>query len=321
MTVCVGDQNCTGPDPYETGSGDNSCAVAPTIPVDGTVQRHNLLPVGDVDWAKFFGVAGTQVDIVAGNVGEDADMVLELYSECNDPPAQTQDPTLGRGVGLLPTVLDKTGTFYVKVNHHDNTYGDRNGYDLSVTTLCAADAFEPDNACNLARELVPGTAAQAHSFCNAGDKDWVSLWVEAGTRYTISTQNWESRSQPVINLHPVCTETSSLSSGPRSPLTWTAPRSGPVYLRVGNQNPSVHGMGTGYQLVVTKSSGGRDAYEPDDTPESATAIQPNGVEQTHTFDKPGDRDWVAFDAAARSSYRIETYDLAPSVDTVLYFMA
>ncbi len=60
-----------------------------------------------------------------------------------------------------------------------------------------------------------------------------------------------------------------------------------------------------------------DAYEDDDVVEGATLIN---VEETqnHNFDRPGDYDWVRFEAQALTTYSLRTSDLDPANDTYLY---
>ena len=61
-----------------------------------------------------------------------------------------------------------------------------------------------------------------------------------------------------------------------------------------------------------------DPFEPDDEPALASPISTDGTLQTHNFDPPGDVDYVKFFALPDYVYTIETSDLAPQVDTVLY---
>jgi len=49
-----------------------------------------------------------------------------------------------------------------------------------------------------------------------------------------------------------------------------------------------------------------DAWEPDDTVETANPITPDGTRQTHTFDHEADIDYVYFDAVAGTEYVIRT---------------
>ena len=70
--------------------------------------------------------------------------------------------------------------------------------------------------------------------------------------------------------------------------------------------------------VIFGVSPAGDAYEPDNTADQATLISTDGASQTHNFHVPGDEDWVRFEATVGISYTIETGNLGPGSDTVLY---
>lgn len=60
-----------------------------------------------------------------------------------------------------------------------------------------------------------------------------------------------------------------------------------------------------------------DAYESDDTVETAALIEP-GQSQLHNMKGPGETDWIKFNAMAGQSYALQTSELGPSGDTFLY---
>jgi hypothetical protein len=62
-----------------------------------------------------------------------------------------------------------------------------------------------------------------------------------------------------------------------------------------------------------------DNFEPDDEPWQAHPIATDGTGQEHDFHQPGDADWVSFYVPnPGTSYVIETFDLHPDADTVVY---
>lgn len=63
--------------------------------------------------------------------------------------------------------------------------------------------------------------------------------------------------------------------------------------------------------------GDPDAWEPDDTLEEASPLEP-GTSQSHDFHSPGDRDYVSFAATRGHVYTLETLNLGASVDTRLF---
>jgi subtilisin-like proprotein convertase family protein len=63
----------------------------------------------------------------------------------------------------------------------------------------------------------------------------------------------------------------------------------------------------------------QDIYEPDDDSAQARAIATDGESQRHNLFPAGDVDWVVFDVEdAGVNYVIETFDLDPSADTIIY---
>ncbi len=60
-----------------------------------------------------------------------------------------------------------------------------------------------------------------------------------------------------------------------------------------------------------------DAYEPDDTPESASWIGLGGTAQRHNFDRTEDEDWALFFAEENQVIVLETRHLGPAADTQL----
>lgn len=61
-----------------------------------------------------------------------------------------------------------------------------------------------------------------------------------------------------------------------------------------------------------------DAFEPDDSPETATLITTDSISQTHNFHSSEDRDWLQFEAEAGVLYHIETLALSTRSDTILW---
>lgn len=59
-----------------------------------------------------------------------------------------------------------------------------------------------------------------------------------------------------------------------------------------------------------------DAYEVDDACDQAVAITTDGAVQAHTFNAPGDQDWVRFQAYANKSYILRIDNVGANVDAV-----
>lgn len=301
---------------------DPSCAAATLVMPDGVHQFRNLCPNGDVDWFKFNALAGQTYTIVTTNVGPDGDTVLSLYNVCDQPPLASNDPAFGRGAEIV-WEAPNDGIYYVKVQHHDATYGPDTSYEFFVTASasCPGDDFEPDNSCSAARDIIVGATPQIHLFCSPGDTDWVRFTAVPGATYAISANGIGPDADPVIFLHNECAFSAPIALGQPSPrgqtLDWTAASGGVYYVGVKNHDPSKAGSTTQYSLAVSQSFCGADTQEDDNSATVAKPILVNGVEQSRDFCPVGDQDWARFDATAGQLYIIETFELAANSDTVL----
>jgi hypothetical protein len=61
----------------------------------------------------------------------------------------------------------------------------------------------------------------------------------------------------------------------------------------------------------------QDSYEEDDTPAQAR-LTIERQSQLHNFDRPGDQDWLKFEAQAGVTYTLQTFDLDHTSDTFIY---
>jgi ligand-binding sensor domain-containing protein len=152
-------------DAYEP---DDTCAQARTIPTDGSVQQHAFHDYADADWVAFDAISGTTYLIEAQiPAGSPADVVLELYNQCDAPPQDSQDPAFSPGVRLeFPAPAD--GPIYLKMLNHDPTvYGPEVAYHLSVRAL--DDAPSPGAVVIVAGKIRNGDPLQdnIHHVTNA----------------------------------------------------------------------------------------------------------------------------------------------------------
>ena len=304
VELCVG-VDCE-PDGYEE---DDDCADATEISTNGSHQLHNLCPVGDVDWVAFQATAGMTYTIEASNVGADAEVILSLYDACGGAPS------FGTGARIV-WQAQESATYYVKVEHHDQTYGSETDYELSVTAAGGCDAYEPDDTCALARDIPVNGTRQTHRFCDEGDEDWIKFQAQSGASYLIVADNPGVDAEPILALHDTCDADPALGHGQQ--IRWTASSDGMFYLQVMNHDPTVYGPTTNYDLRVEQTGGCQeDGYENDDEAAQAKTIEVDGAAQRHNVCPAGDKDWVTFDAAAGTTYVLETSNLASAGDTVL----
>ncbi|MBI4318450.1 MAG: pre-peptidase C-terminal domain-containing protein [Chloroflexi bacterium] len=314
---------CTGGDSYEP---DNSPAQASTITVNGSSQTHNFYCSGDNDWAKFSATVGMDYVIQTLNLGAGSDTILYLYDTDGSTLITSNDDGGGGRASRIAWTASADGTFYVRVRHYSSTAsGSNTNYDLRVTatgTSGAADAYEDDDAA--ARASTIASTQANHNFHVAGDADWAKFAATAGTSYVIETLNLGNRSDTHMYLYDtdattLLREDDNGGAGNASRIAWTAPSSGNYYLKVRHHLTETYGANTNYDLRATAvSADAIDAYEPDDTYGQARPITVNGSAQTHNFHVPGDVDWASFLAITGTAYTIQTLNLGPASDTVLY---
>ena len=175
---------------------DDTCANAKEITTDGTVQDRNLYrdPGSDVDWIKFNGVGGVTYLVEAIAVGADASLTIGLYDRCDGAPS------FGNGA-MLEFTAPADDTFYIKVFSSEDNYGPDNDYQFKITSDSdCTNHYEPNNACNLSGDL-PLDTTQTHTFCDAGDADWMRFSVTAGTEYKVISTNAGAKAD--VKLKPV----------------------------------------------------------------------------------------------------------------------
>ena len=72
-----------------------------------------------------------------------------------------------------------------------------------------------------------------------------------------------------------------------------------------------------FSMIYVRPVAAADAYEPDNSPATATTISTDGIAQSHTIDLAGDVDYVKFSATSGTEYTIET-TLGTCTDTYIY---
>ena len=133
-TVTIGDNDSSAAgDAYES---DNTCADFSVISVDGSVQRHTFHVPNDQDWIRFDAEQDERYLIQATIPPESAaDLVLELYRDCEALNDDGQDKTFAPGIRLEFTARE-SGPIFLKFVNSDPTVGsDSVSYDLSVRAL------------------------------------------------------------------------------------------------------------------------------------------------------------------------------------------
>ncbi len=130
VTQTSGAQNIE-PDNYEEDDSDSQANVI--VLNDGNPQPHNFHDVGDVDWVKFYGIAGHSYKIKASNLGILCDVIIEVF-DAEGPPS-IAGPINNGGAGeeeSLDWDCTLDGLYYVKISNANTNFGEGVKYDLKV---------------------------------------------------------------------------------------------------------------------------------------------------------------------------------------------
>jgi hypothetical protein len=117
------------------------------------------------------------------------------------------------------------------------------------------DEYELDDTCALAKAIPTDGSVQTHTFHDAGDEDWVKFQAEADKTYVIRVDNVGDNVDAVVMLHGVCDSpplaTGENAFGPTVEMSWNCAAAGQYYLGLVQNDPSLYGEGTNYDLSVS----------------------------------------------------------------------
>ncbi len=184
------------------------------------------------------------------------------------------------------------------------------------------DSWEPDDSPADAR-LIGADETQGHNLHVKGDHDWLHFAAQEGETYVIETFNLGEDIDTVICLYDeegkeLLSDDDGGDESWASHLRWTATEDGKLYIAIHDFGDNQAGPGTSYNVSLALGEPfERDQYEPDNSRAGASEIAV-GQSQSHNLHVAGDRDWVRFDAAAGTTYVIETFRLGSDVDTVIH---
>ncbi|HLF90441.1 MAG TPA: hypothetical protein VI451_15945, partial [Anaerolineales bacterium] len=142
-----------------------------------------------------------------------------------------------------------------------------NGVTNQTTTFIEPcdepDAWEEDNTFTTSQVF---TGTQTHNFCDAGDEDWVQLFLEANATYFITTTPLDPSAAVVVELYGEDGTTLLSQVFPQDPnglptsgtdtfglptlLIFRPTTSGTYFLRLTHPVSSVAGSAVQYELAV-----------------------------------------------------------------------
>jgi len=117
------------------------------------------------------------------------------------------------------------------------------------------DAYEPDDTCATARAVPADGHVQSHTFHQLADEDWETFAAISGTTYIVRAEvPPESPADVTLELYTQCNalpQGQNFAFSPGVYLEFTAPSSGPVFLKWTNGDASRFGNAVRYQTSVT----------------------------------------------------------------------
>ena len=288
-------QTCPPPerDRYEP---DNTPGRAHALKPDEK-QTRSLHESTDVDWARFRLRVRSNVRLeTTGSVG---DTLLSLYGPDSSTQLIKRDDNGGDGLfsrisrnGLEP------GLYYVKVTAQGQNSAIAD-YSLQLSTEPSGDRYEPDDTPSRAREIAPNTSQQ-RSLDAGSDVDWVQFTLAQQADVTLETNGAEGDTELALfdpdAGTPIAVDDNG--NGLFSRIELPALPAGSYLVRVRTlRDVPVES----YSLALFAG----DAFEPDDTPETARPIA-MGESQEHGIHRLGDVDWVRFTLSAEGTVTLET---------------
>ncbi|MBX3011018.1 MAG: pre-peptidase C-terminal domain-containing protein [Caldilineaceae bacterium] len=173
------------------------------------------------------------------------------------------------------------------------------------TTTGEPDIYEEDDLCPQAKEIATnGTVQERNLFQSGGlsDTDWISITAVSGVKYVAEAIAVGADADLYIELRSACDDPPSFGSG--ATITFTAPASGKIFLKIGHNQPN-YGPNTAYQFKVTGQDACVASFEPNDMC-SAPVDLAVGTAQTQSFCTQNDIDWSRFQVQAGGRYRVKT---------------
>ncbi len=248
MTQC-------GPDSFEE---DNSAAAASLALPAGPEQVHDFCPAGDLDWTRFQATQGQLYVMETFELGDDADTVLCLFDTDSTTQIACDDDGGGGLASRLRWTAPSAGNYYLRVQNHSGAVsGPTTSYRLAVSEGETVDSWEPDNTAADAKPIATDGASQVHNFTPDADQDWVRFDAVAGESYVMQASCLAGDCDTVLHLVDTDGTTELVSNddygaGTGSRIAYIFPSPGTYYLRVHHYRSNRSGLGTRYQLSVTR---------------------------------------------------------------------
>lgn len=268
----------------------------------GATQNRSLDPAGDVDWARFTLERSSYVALESTGPTE-----LALFRDGSATPLAVDEQSNGLFSQIVQPLLP-TGNYLVRVRSPQGAL-----VPSYLLTLRVSDAYEPDDTPETAHPLALGET-QERSIHRAGDVDWARFVLTSVSPVTLETNGTAGSTELTLFAEgqldsPLADD--DHTNGSFSRIQMEALPTGAYLVRVrvpGDAAP----LGR-YRLILSNT----DAYEPDDTPQTARMITV-GETQVRSLPVRTDADWVRLTLTETMKVVIATAGPVGDTELVLY---
>ena len=302
-------------------------AQQPNAAPDLTVDRIMLTPASPG--------AGQTADItpIIKNIGDAAagGFSIHLYVDpIDNPPIPTTPVTaqtffgLGLGAGDTFDGYTRTGQPFANAEWTVCAWVDRanliqesnesNNIFCFTNASNPPDSYEEDDTCLQAKAAITDGTLQEHNLTrtnNISDTDWIVIPTVSGVKYVAQAIGTGADADLYMELRASCDDPPSFGSG--AIITFTAPSSGNVYLKIGHNQPD-YGPNNAYQFKVTAQNACSASFEPNDMCSIPVELTAGGAAQTQSFCTENDIDWSRFEVKAGGKYRVKTQNSGTKAD-------
>jgi len=193
---------------------------------------------------------------------------------------------------------------------------DRRGRLLQPLLFSGDSGLEPNDTIAEAFDLAVNNTPVPQTLHLPHDVDYFRFAASAGTHYLIRTEEVDAKLRTRIEVRDAADDVLAADAGSSAAagaalIEWVAPETKAYYVRVSSEG----GVGA-YSIRITY---GPDAYEPDDTPATASAATFGAAGPYHSFHSELDRDYIVFSAWRGFRYRValEDPDQAAAISVAL----
>ncbi|MBN1641170.1 MAG: hypothetical protein JXA09_08035 [Anaerolineae bacterium] len=200
-------------------------------------------------------------------------------ADATSPVLYTWTPEPVSGQGTLGAVYSwsAAGEYTLQLNARNcgGSYTATHVIDISATEPVEGDAYEVDDTCGEASQILTDGTPQYHNFHVPADRDWIKFTAKAQTTYVIETSEVGVDHDAVVYLYGAC-EAPSLDSDDNSfgqtvHIEWYSASAGTYYLMLQQYDPEVYGENTGYAITVEEDT------TPPSTPKNPRSAPADGA--------------------------------------------